>query len=225
MASRKKGHGEADLHGNAPDECEVALLLIDVINDLEFPGGDRLQRNARRVAPELAALKARARAAGVPCIYANDNFGKWRSDFSAQVRHCLNDGVRGEFLARALSPEPEDYFVLKPKHSAFYQTCLDLLLPHLGVRTLLLAGLATDNCVMFTANDAFLRGYSLVLVSDGCAAIEPRAHRDALQQMTRLLHAKTASARGITFSRSSRQLKLRLDARRAPRRGSKPANG
>jgi nicotinamidase-related amidase len=207
---KEASSAESDLHGNAPDSCAIALLLIDVINDFEFPGGDRLERHARPLGERLLALKRRARAAAVPCIYANDNFGKWRSDFRAQVRHCLNDDVRGKALTMALHPDPEDYFVLKPKHSAFYQTCLELLLGHLGTRTLLIGGVATDNCITFTANDAFLRGYSLVVLSDGCAAIETQAHRGALKQMERLLHAKTVRCDDVKFSRSGPPTKLRL---------------
>jgi nicotinamidase-related amidase len=190
-----------DLHGNAPDSSEVALLLVDVINDLEFPGGERLLPHTRDLARCLAALRRRARRANVPCIYANDNFGRWRSDFTAQVQHCLNDGVRGGALARALKPTPADYFVLKPKHSAFYQTCLGLLLEHLGVRTLLIGGISTDSCVSFTAHDAFLRGYSLIMLRDGCAAMDIDAHRSALAQLERVLGAQASACADVVFPR------------------------
>jgi nicotinamidase-related amidase len=199
-----------DLHGNAPDTCDVVLLLIDVINDLDFEGGEQLERHARSMAEHLAALKRRAHQAGVPCIYANDNYGRWRSDFSAQVEHCLNGGKRGTFLAHALRPEPDDYFVLKPKHSGFYQTCLELLLDHLGARTLLMGGIATDNCVIFTSNDAYLRGYELILLTDGCAAIDPKAHRAALAQMQRLLHARTSRCADLAFSRKGGRMQARV---------------
>jgi nicotinamidase-related amidase len=117
-----------DLHGNVPDTSDVAVLLIDVINDLEFPGADRLLPHALAAADATAALTRRARAAGVPVIYVNDNFGRWRSDFTAVVDHCLHDGCRGRPLAERLRPGDDDYFVLKPKHSGFYSTVLDLLL-------------------------------------------------------------------------------------------------
>ncbi|GEM_PF-219427 len=197
----RRGPQRNNLNGNAPDQCQVALLLIDVINDLEFEGGERLARHARPIAKHLADLKRRAHVARVPCIYANDNYGRWRSDFSAQVEHCLSGGRRGAFLAEALHPAPHDYFVLKPMHSGFYQTCLELLLNHLGTRTLIVGGIATDNCVNFTSNDAYIRGYRLVLLSDGCASIDPRAHRASLSQMERLLHARTAHCREIVFTR------------------------
>jgi nicotinamidase-related amidase len=193
----------ASLYGSAPDRSQVAILLIDVINDMEFPGGKQLAARARRLIPKLAALRQRARRAKVPVIYANDNFGRWRSDFSAQVRHCLQDGVRGRELAEALKPAPDDYFVLKPKHSAFYQTCLELLLEHLGATTLVLAGVTTDSCVAFTASDAYLRGYSLRVLRDGCTAIDARLHRGALAHMQRALHAEIVSSDRVSLRGAS----------------------
>ena len=121
-----------DLHGNAPDKSDVAILLIDVINDLEFPEGEQLLRFAVPMADRIARLKERARQAGVPVVYVNDNFGRWRSDLNAQVEHCLEDDVRGRPVVERLRPEEDDYFVLKPKHSGFYSTTLDVLLEYLG---------------------------------------------------------------------------------------------
>src|SRR6185437_3704288 len=94
----------ADLHGNAPDKSEVALLLIDVINDLDFPEADQLLRYAVPMARQIAALKERAKQQGIPVIYVNDNFGRWRSDFNAQVEHCLQDNVPGKPLVELLRP-------------------------------------------------------------------------------------------------------------------------
>jgi nicotinamidase-related amidase len=176
------------------------VLLVDVINDMEFPGGDKLAARARPLVKNLQTLRRRALRARVPVIYANDNFGRWRSDFSAQVRHCLRDGVRGRELAAALRPAPRDYFVLKPKHSAFYQTCLEVLLEHLGVRTLIIGGVTTDSCVTFTASDAYLRGYSLRIVQDGCAAMTASAHRDACAHLSRALHAELVSAARVALA-------------------------
>ena len=147
-----------DLHGNVPDQCSAALILIDVINDMEFENGEALLKNALPAAKKLAALKRRAKDAGIPVIYVNDNFGKWRSDFRQQLGHVLNDGVRGQRIAEILRPDEDDYFVLKAKHSGFYHTQLDLLIDYLRVRTVVLAGFATDMCVLFTASDAYLRG-------------------------------------------------------------------
>lgn len=180
-------HG--DLHGNAPVGGDVALLLIDVINDLEFAEGNALLQLALPMAHALVKLKRRMRQAGLPTIYVNDNFGRWRSDFKQQVAHCLHDGVRGEPIARLLEPDDDDYFVLKPKHSGFFSTSLDLLLTHMRTRTLILGGLATNICVQFTANDAYLRGYQLIVPADCSAANTVAAHAAALAEMESLLKA------------------------------------
>jgi nicotinamidase-related amidase len=201
------------LHGNAPDQCPVALLLVDVINDFAFAGGRQLLRSALPAAQRLAELRERGRRAGVPCIYANDNFGRWRSDFSAQVEHCLHEG-RGRSVVSLLAPTPDDYFVLKPKHSAFYQTPLELLLQHLKVRTLLIGGFSAESCVSFTAADAYLRGYTVIVPSDATASRSAAAKRDALAQLARSSHVQRPSVQDIRFARGAKGLDVRIVKRR-----------
>ncbi|HYC44819.1 MAG TPA: isochorismatase family cysteine hydrolase [Burkholderiales bacterium] len=181
-----------DLHGNAPDTCEAALLLVDVINDLEFPEGRRLLAPALRAAKRIAALKERARATGIPVIYANDNFGRWRSDFAEVVQHCLHEDVTGRPIAELLAPEREDYFVLKPKHSAFFATVLETLLEYLRVKRLILAGYAGDACVLITAADAYLHDFELYVPRDCTASASAAENTQALRYMARVLHADTA---------------------------------
>ena len=206
-----------DLHGNAPDNSPAALLLIDVINDFEFDeGAEDLFRFALPAAKRIARLKARATEAGIPSIYVNDNFGKWRSDFRALVGHCIDDDTRGRPIAELLKPTDEDYFVLKPKQSGFYLTTLDLLLQHLGARTLILAGFSTDICVLFTASDAHLRDYHLLVPRD-CVAAQSEFENDrVLNYMERVLEAdirnsdeidltKVLSAEGATFNSRGRE--------------------
>ena len=119
---RKRGSSrrDDDLHGNAPDESEVVLLLIDVINDLSFPDSKELVRQSAALAKAIANLKKRCKKLGIPAIYVNDNRGRWRSDFSAVLRHCLHPQSPGREMTELLVPEPDDYIVLKPKHSPFY---------------------------------------------------------------------------------------------------------
>ena len=188
-----------DLHGNVPDNSPVALLLIDVINDLEFPGGAELLKFAVPAAENISRLKKRASQAGVPVIYVNDNFGRWRSDFKRIVTHCLHDDVRGRPIAELLVPSREDYFVLKPKHSGFFSTALDLLLEYLGVHTLILTGFAGNNCVLFTANDGYMRGYQLLVPADCTASIDPTENENALRQMKTLLKANIEPSTEIDF--------------------------
>ncbi|HEV7869362.1 MAG TPA: isochorismatase family cysteine hydrolase, partial [Chthoniobacteraceae bacterium] len=194
-----------NLHGSAPDNSPLALLLIDVINDLEFPEGGQLFRFALPAARRIAALKRRAKANGVPVIYVNDNFGRWQSDFTKQVNHCLHDGVRGEPIARLLAPDEDDYFVLKPKHSGFFSTTLDILLDHLGSQTLILTGFAGDICVLFSANDAYMRDFELVVPADCIASETARANRYALEQMKRFLKADTRQSSAIHFRKLTRK--------------------
>ena len=178
-----------DLHGNVPDEAEVAMLIIDMINDFEFPGGEALFAASVPVAERIADLKRRAERTGIPVLYVNDNFGKWRSDFQQQVQHCLHDPVRGQRIARMLEPGKDDYFVLKPKHSAFYATPLELLLTYLKVTTLILTGIAGDVCVLFTAGDAFLRDYRLFIPSDCIASQSAEENARSLEQMRKTFDA------------------------------------
>ena len=178
-----------DLHGNVPDAAGAALLLIDVINDFEFENGEQLLEQAMPAAKRIARLKAEARRVGLPVIYVNDNFGKWQSDLNKIVSHCLEDGVRGEPFVKQVLPDGDDYFVLKPKHSGFYCTSLDLLLEHVGSRSLIIAGIAGNNCVLFTANDAYMRDFKLIIPAD-CTASETEAENEyALKQMEKVLKA------------------------------------
>ena len=178
-----------DLHGNVPENCTVALLLIDVINDMEFEGAEPLAEQAVPMAHRIAALKRRAREAGIPTIYVNDNFGRWKSDFRRVVQHCLEDGVRGEAVARILQPEDDDYFVLKPKHSAFYASTLDTLLTYLGAQTLILTGLAGNICILFSANDAYMRDLNLFVPADCVVSNTVAENEHALEQMHKILKA------------------------------------
>jgi len=178
-----------DLHGNAPDQASVVLLLIDVINDLEFEGGDQLLIFALPAAEKIAALKRRATLNGIPAIYVNDNFGKWRSDFKKLISHCLEDGVRGRALVELLRPGPDDYFVLKPKNSGFFSSSLEILLKHLGAETLILTGLTADNCILFSAGDAHMHDYHLWIPGDCVASQDEGENIRALDFMKRVLDA------------------------------------
>ena len=189
-----------DLHGNVPENCPVAVLLVDVINDLEFEGGEKVLEFAVPMAKCLADLSARARAAGVPVIYVNDNFGKWRSDFHKLLDHCLHDDVRGRPVAELLKPEKSDYFVLKPKHSGFFATTLETLLEYLQAKTLIIGGISTDRCVLFTASDAHMRDLNLLVPEDCSAAETEDSHAMTMELMSRILSADTRPSSEIDFN-------------------------
>ena len=189
----------ADLHGNAPDTSSVAVLLIDLINDFEFVDGEELFQQTLPIIEPVAELKKRAKQASVPVIYVNDNFGKWQSDFRKLLDHCLNENVRGKPIAELLKPDQDDYFVLKPKHSGFYSTTLAILLEYLQVKTLILTGVTADICVLFTANDAYMRDYHLMVPADCVASVSPYENQHALEHMQRVLKADTRPSAEISF--------------------------
>ena len=189
-----------NLHGNVPDTSGAALLLIDVINDFEFEGGEKLLPQALPVGRNIAWLKQEAKKLKIPTIYVNDNFGRWQSDFRKIVSHCRREDIRGKPFVELILPDNEDYFVLKPKHSGFYSTTLDLLLSHLQARNLILSGIAGNNCVLFTANDAYMRDFKLFIPSDCVVSIDKKDNEYALRQMEEVLKADITPARELDLA-------------------------
>lgn len=174
-----------------PNHRRTCLLIIDMINEFTFDGAEKLFPAIEQAAQNIAMLKQRVKAAGWPVLYVNDNFGKWRSDFRTLVDRCLDGHCRGKRLAEVLNPEEDDYFVLKPKHSGFFATPLELLLQYLNVQRVILTGVAGDNCVLFTAADAYMRNFDIVVPADCTVSIDPQANRSALKHMREALKADT----------------------------------
>ena len=189
-----------DLHGSAPDKSGMALLLIDVINDLEFPEAEQMLDAAMKMARQIARLKKRAHRARVPAIYVNDNFGKWKSDFRATIEHCAEKNVRGREIVKMLKPAEQDYFVLKPKHSGFFSTSLEMLLRYLGSETLILTGIAGNFCVLFTANDAYMRGLRVIAPSDCIVSNTPEDNAHALRQIEIVLKGRVTPSDRLMFT-------------------------
>lgn len=158
----------------------LALLVVDMINPMDFPHAAAMLPQAVAAARNIARLKRRLRGQGVPVIYANDNFADWRMDFRELVAVCSHD-TAGAQMARTLAPLPDDHFVLKPRHSAFFDTPLPTLLAQLGTRRLVVTGIATDGCVLATALDAHLREFQVHVPRDCVAAISPERTARALQ--------------------------------------------
>jgi nicotinamidase-related amidase len=179
----------------------TALLLIDVINDLAFEGSEDLVAQAEPMAVRLATLKRRASAAGVPTIYINDNFGKWRSDFRQTVSHCTSRRSPGRRVSQRLKPTSRDYFVLKPKHSGFFDTTLDTLLETLRIRRVIVTGIAGNICVLFTANDAYMRDLKLFAPADCIVSNTPADNDQALRQIKIVLKGNVAESTRLAFHR------------------------
>jgi nicotinamidase-related amidase len=173
------------------------LLIIDMIGTFAFPGGSALRRQTERIVPALARLKHRASAANIPVIYCNDNFGQWQSDFRSLVQLAMQHRSAARIVSM-LRPDDNDYFVLKPRHSAFYNTPLETLLQHLRVERLVLAGIAGDGCIHSTASDGHVRELQVTVCSDATAS-QTKARNDRA-----LAHLKDARYAHIRSSRSIR---------------------
>lgn len=173
-------------------ERYYALLIIDMINDLEFSSGNEMFPHVIHVAQNIYRLKKRLSAMGIPTIYVNDNYGKWQSDFRSIIEHFIEHDVRGKPVVELLRPNKDDYFILKPTYSGFFATPLQLLLSHLNIDTLILTGMSGNMCVQFTANDAYMRNYDLIVPSDCIVSKTERANEEALRQMHDILKANTA---------------------------------
>lgn len=193
---------DSDLHGSAPDKSETVLLIIDVINDLDFPEANQLLRYAPAMARKIAKLKARAKKAGIPVIYVNDNFGRWRSDFRRLIEHCRKG--KGRAIVDLLRPDEDDYFVLKPKHSGFFSSTLETLLRYLGANTLIITGIAGNYCVLFTANDAYMRDYKLIVPRDCTVSNTKKENDQALGVMKNYLKADVRVSTKIRLRRAKK---------------------
>ena len=180
--------------------AKTCLLIIDMINEFRFDGAARLMPTVEEAARNIADLKRRMKLARLPVVYVNDNFGRWQSDFRKLVARCLREECPGKPIARILLPEEDDYFVLKPKHSGFYATPLELLLRYLKVRRVIVTGIAGDNCVLFTAADAYMRELDVAVPADCTVSLDADRNRSALQHMQVALKADIQPSRKILFA-------------------------
>jgi nicotinamidase-related amidase len=167
----------------------IALLILDMINCFDFEGAEILEPKARCAAKAILNLRTIAGKAGWPIIYVNDNFGEWHSERSRLIDRALK---RKNPVCEMLRPRRTDYFVIKPQFSGFYSTNLPVLLPKLGVDRLILTGIATDICILFTAADAHMRDYRLWIPEDATAAESDSRGAAALAIMRKSLAAETA---------------------------------
>ena len=174
-----------------------ALLIIDMINPFQFKHGDLLLKHTEKMLLPLLELKERASARNVPIIYINDHYNLWQADFSRIISHCRNEA--NDQLLSQIIPSADDYFLIKPKHSAFYGTALQTLLHQLAVKKLIITGIAGNICVLFTANDAYMREYRLYCPADCIASASQEDNRYALTMMKNVLKADTSPQVGISF--------------------------
>jgi nicotinamidase-related amidase len=194
-------HDSRDKNKTRMDIRATALLLLDLISDFDFPDGGQLLRAALPAAQRIGKLRHRAKAAGIPVIYVNDNLGKWQSDRHELLKHCLGEQSKGRPLVQHIAPEVDDYFIFKPKHSGFYATPLAELLQASGTKRLIITGTTSHQCVLFTAMDAYVRDFELVVPRDCIASPSPTETDHALFILREALAARTPMASSLRFRR------------------------
>jgi nicotinamidase-related amidase len=197
-----------------PSPVPVALLLIDVLTTFHFPDGNIILKEALNMRNALLELKARTRRVGIPVLYVNDNFGDWRSEKEVLMGRCLE--AMGREFVRPLLPDSEDYFVLKPMHSAFYMTPLEVLLRHLQIETLILTGLTSNSCITATAHDANMRGFDLYIPADCSCARSREEHVQALAQLNAMAGANVMPSSSLRLPKLIHS--AQLSQRRTPAR-------
>nr|WSW70858.1 cysteine hydrolase [Streptomyces sp. NBC_00995] len=177
--------------------ARTALIVIDMINSYDHEDAERLLPSAERAVPVISGLLERARAEAAPVIFANDNFGDWRSHHGEIVQEAMT-GARPD-LVEPLKPDETSLFVVKARHSIFYETPLPYLLQQLGVDHLVLCGQVTEQCILYSALDAHIRHMRLTIPRDAAAHIHQDLARAALRMMERNMGARVCTADRVAF--------------------------
>lgn len=165
----------------------TVVIFVDLINDFNFPGGDKLLRNTKAILPHLEKLKKDAKKNNIPIIYVNDHYGLWQADFHKIIRQCTNQFSKD--IINTIKPDDDDYFLIKPQHSAFFQTPLQSLLTDLNRSRLIISGIAGDICILFTAKDAYMYQMDLHIPSNCMASEEKNTNDYALYLMNSVMKA------------------------------------
>ena len=180
--------------------CSEALLIIDMISDFEFEDGDKLYPQALEAAECISAVKRKAKRADAAVVYVNDNYGRWNEDFHTYTSNVREKSDKGRRIIELLEPESDDMFVLKPQRSGFYATPLGVLLLSMGTSRVVVTGVTTDICVLFTAHDAYMRGFNVSVPADCAAAVKPAHHRRALRFLERIADVDISSCDEVEFT-------------------------
>jgi nicotinamidase-related amidase len=183
--------GSDDTEGKAPS----ALVVVDMINPYDFPDAGAVARHAPEAVANIARLLERSRSEGVPVIYVNDNYGDWNSSSEELLAEAMQ-GAHPE-LVEPLAPRTGEAFVIKARHSIFYSTPLEYLLATQGIGRVVLTGQVTEQCILYSALDAYVRNFRLAVVRDAVAHIDDELAEAALRMMERNMRAdieRTASA-------------------------------
>jgi nicotinamidase-related amidase len=179
----------------------AALIVIDMLNQYDHEDADRLATSVETTIPAIRALLDRARDDEVPIIYVNDNYGDWNTSADELGRRAL-EGRHPELVEPILPPEDAS-FVIKARHSIFYETPLEYLLDRSGVERLVFAGQVTEQCILYSALDAYVRHFEVTVPADAVAHIHENLGNAALEMMERNMSAELTEAAQLRFSSSS----------------------
>lgn len=172
---------------------DTAVVVVDMLNTYRHEDAELLAPNAAAIIDPLVGLIDGARKRDdVDLIYVNDNYG----DFTAQFSDIVAAALAGEHpdLVRPIAPADGCLLLTKVRHSVFYATALDYLLGRLGTRRVILAGQVTEQCILYSALDAYVRHFDVVIPSDAVAHIDAGLGEAALQMMGRNMSAQIVSA-------------------------------
>lgn len=193
MPRRRPGGTASPLPGGNLDAMgKTALIVIDMINTYDHKDADQLLPSAEAVVPVVADLLRRARRRDVPVIYVNDNFGEWRSHHGEMLDKALS-GPHAR-LVEPLRPDASSLFVVKARHSIFFETPLTYLLHQQGIEQLVLCGQVTEQCVLYSALDAHIRHLDVVVPRDAVAHIHADLADAALRMMQRNMGARVCES-------------------------------
>ncbi|MGG4169485.1 isochorismatase family cysteine hydrolase [Rossellomorea vietnamensis] len=167
---------------------DTALLVIDIMNPFDFKHGETLAQHTAGIVDPINSLRRYCMKHKLPTIYINDHYELWKADYKEIYKKCHNK--MSDSIMTPLQPMEDDYFLIKPKHSAFYGTALNTLLHHLSVKNLIITGIAGNICVLFTANDAYMREFNLMVPCDAIASVSEEDNHYALMMMKNVLKAK-----------------------------------
>jgi len=172
---------------------ETALLVIDMMNTYQHEDAEPLADNVAEIVDPLAKLISRARDRDdVDVIYVNDNYGDFTADFE-DIADAACNGERPD-LVDPIKPDKDNLRVLKVRHSAFYASSLDYLLGRLKTQQLIITGQVTEQCILYSALDAYVRHFSFVVPPDCVAHIDPELGDAALTMMNKNMHAEITPA-------------------------------
>ncbi len=174
--------------GTPENTSQTALLIIDMINNFDFSNGEVLAKKTLPIAKNIQKLKKQFTKEKRPIIYINDHYNLWQADVTRIINHCKNS--LSEEIIHIIQPKPDDLFLIKPKHSAFFGTALNTLLYQLNVRSLVITGIAGNICVLFTANDAYMREYSIHVPQNAIASADDQDNAYSLKMIKNVLKGK-----------------------------------